>query len=422
VANVIVVGADVAGMASAARLQGAGHQVTVIESGTTYGGSHQTVERDGFRVATADTTLTLPAAFADLFAKTGKPLEDVVALKQSDVGYHIRFAGGAEFELPPAGVGAWAESLRTTFGDDAGSQWRGLMSHAATTWSGVRPSHTNERRSAKLSFLKRQESLRQLTTRFELSASLRQIVEWFAIRDGLDPRKTSHHVSVQPYLEQTFGNHTVDGGIRTLVDALYKRCESLGVEFEFSSPPTRIVTGDGRVRGVEISNSQYLTCDWLVQRGANSSHRPFTLIIAVAGALELPTTSVWFPRDSDTELTSVFDRNQRTVDPTMCIRIHNEQVPADCTALTIEVPSANEVPLTEAAWYAEHLVRLLAQRGVDLHRRVLWTHIVESATYATVPETRAKGIVTSNTSIIPGGGLSLDALAGEGVLLKIGRA
>ncbi|HET8685025.1 MAG TPA: NAD(P)-binding protein, partial [Micromonosporaceae bacterium] len=79
-ARVVVIGAGAGGLAAAARLAAAGHAVTLCEQAGRVGGKLGTYARDGFRFDTGPSLLTLPQVFAELFAGTGEPLDQVLDL------------------------------------------------------------------------------------------------------------------------------------------------------------------------------------------------------------------------------------------------------------------------------------------------------------------------------------------------------
>src|ERR671937_1268966 len=98
VANVVVVGAGVGGLASAALLTAARHQVTVLEAAQGVGGKLGTVARQTsagtFRFDTGPSLLTMPDVFAELFARTGGRLDSVLGLQPLDPIVRYRFADG----------------------------------------------------------------------------------------------------------------------------------------------------------------------------------------------------------------------------------------------------------------------------------------------------------------------------------------
>lgn len=69
-AEVVVIGAGMGGLAAAARLAALGHDVSVFEQGKHPGGKVATYRRDGFAFDTGPSLLTLPAVYRDLFLKT----------------------------------------------------------------------------------------------------------------------------------------------------------------------------------------------------------------------------------------------------------------------------------------------------------------------------------------------------------------
>ena len=76
--RVVVVGAGLGGLAAAAHLVGDGHDVTVVERGERPGGRAGVVERDGFRLDTGPTVLTMPELLAEVFAAAGADMADHV--------------------------------------------------------------------------------------------------------------------------------------------------------------------------------------------------------------------------------------------------------------------------------------------------------------------------------------------------------
>ncbi len=69
--KVIVIGAGMGGLATAARLAKRGHKVTIFEATDSVGGKCRTEWIDGFAFDVGPSLLTLPAVYRDLFLKTG---------------------------------------------------------------------------------------------------------------------------------------------------------------------------------------------------------------------------------------------------------------------------------------------------------------------------------------------------------------
>jgi phytoene dehydrogenase-like protein len=123
--SVVVIGAGVGGLATAARLAAAGHAVTVVERSGVVGGKLGGYWRDGFRFDTGPSLLTLPQVFADLFAATGSPLADHLDLVPLDPIVRHTFADGSRLDSC-ADPDAFADRIATAFGEGSADDWRRL--------------------------------------------------------------------------------------------------------------------------------------------------------------------------------------------------------------------------------------------------------------------------------------------------------
>ena len=77
---VVVIGGGLAGLAAAARLAKAGHQVELYEQSNALGGTWAPYQLDsGITVDDAPSIIGFPAPWRDLFRKSGRPLEAELA-------------------------------------------------------------------------------------------------------------------------------------------------------------------------------------------------------------------------------------------------------------------------------------------------------------------------------------------------------
>lgn len=83
-ANVVVVGAGVGGVAVAGRLARAGHRVTVFEKRASSGGRLSVLERDGFHFDMGPSLLLMPPVFAETYASLGERMDDQLDLVRLD--------------------------------------------------------------------------------------------------------------------------------------------------------------------------------------------------------------------------------------------------------------------------------------------------------------------------------------------------
>lgn len=85
----VVIGAGVAGLATAALLAREGHDVTVLEKNARVGGRAGLVERDGFRFDTGPSWYLMPEVFEHFFELLGTSAADQLDLTYLEPGYRV---------------------------------------------------------------------------------------------------------------------------------------------------------------------------------------------------------------------------------------------------------------------------------------------------------------------------------------------
>src|SRR4051794_17720168 len=129
-AQVVVVGGGLGGLASALRLAKLGHAVTLVEE-RELGGILAPVTAEGFSWDTVSHTL-LPGVVRDLFRKTGRPLEKEAELTQLDCLREHWFEDGASLVLS-AGRTAQREAF-DSLAPGSGERWLAHVDAYADDW------------------------------------------------------------------------------------------------------------------------------------------------------------------------------------------------------------------------------------------------------------------------------------------------
>ncbi|MFL6099659.1 MAG: phytoene desaturase family protein [Actinomycetales bacterium] len=502
-AHVVVVGAGMGGLAVAARLATLGHRVTVCEQSGQVGGKLGWFQRDGFAFDTGPSLLTLPAVYRDLFLKTGGPLEDEVDLTPVDPVCRYRFADGSKVDLPNASRSGVAAALDGAFGGGAGDDWTGLMDRAGRIWDVTRRPflerpldgwRTLARLSLRVSDLRTVapwRSLRGLGSAYLRDPHLRMMLDRYATYTGSDPRRAPAALATVPYVEQTFGAWYVRGGLRRLGEALHQRAVDRGVVVRLSSGVAAVETNGGRVSGVRLVDGEQIPADVVVSdvdaqvlyadllaaqaisgplrriERATPSLSGFVLLLALRGRTPgLAHHSVLFPSDYDDEFDSVFGSGPHNgsprpaPDPTIYVSAPDDAAlrpDDDHESWFVLVNAPRHDPADRgrgvdwdeagrAASYADHILALMAARGLDVRDRLLWKEIrtpadLERATgsrggaiYGTSsnglraaflrPANRSpvSGLFLVGGSAHPGGGLPLVGLSAAIVAEMVGRA
>jgi phytoene desaturase len=502
-AKVVVVGAGMGGLAVAARLRAQRHEVTVLEQADTIGGKLGWFARDGFGFDTGPSLLTLPAVYRDLFLKTGEALERSIELVPVDPVFRYRFDDGTELDLPNASQGRLIAALDGALGPGSGAQWAELMERAGRIWDvtrgpflespldGSRTLLRLSRRVGDLTTVAPWKTLRGLGRQYLSDPRLRVLLDRYATYAGSDPRRAPAALVTIPYVEQSFGAWYVRGGLRRLGEALHQRVLDVGVTLRTGTRVEQVLVEGGRVGGVELAGGHRLAADVVVSDVdaaqlygrlvagplADQAHRRlaratpslsgFVVLLALRGRTPgLRHHTVLFGSDYDAEFDAVFGTGRRAgrpcpvADPTIYVSAPDDPAlrPDDDHESWFVLVNAPRHAVDDAAtgidWeapglasgYADRLLDLMAERGLDVRDRVMWRELrtpadLERATgsvggsiYGSSSNgTRAAFLRPANRSPVdglflvggsahPGGGLPLVGLSAAIVAEQVGRA
>ena len=249
---IAVVGGGLAGLAAAARLAKVGHEVVVLEREPELGaGIDVAAEPD-------DTVITLPAAWRDLFRKSGRTLDAELerrglALMPAPPRSH-RFADGSGLVLPTDRGEQWT-ALNDTFGEPAAIAWRDLLDRLDGTWQALRRLGLESEFTGREQLtadvrarLRPRESIARLAASLP-AAQLAELVLDVAARLGQDPRRLPGWHAVRLSVERTFGRWQVTGtdGVAqpadVLVGMLVERLETRGVKVHTGTEVVKIRKG-----------------------------------------------------------------------------------------------------------------------------------------------------------------------------------
>lgn len=268
-ADVIVVGAGLAGLATAVRLAKLGHEVTVCERDEHLGGVLGRVEADGFSWDAGAASTTLPAALRDLFRKSGRPIESLVQLDPVTEPRRHMFGDGSVLDLPVGDRGAQQEAWTDLADGTVAEQWTALVDGYGETWQILRKTSLEPPLHDKLPLktirtLKPWQSLETVAQRELSDERARAVLRHFAAQGGSDAKLTPGYVGVWSYLERTFGRWTIDGGFGALADALVQRASERKVTVRTGAEVVGVNTTDGSVTGVRLADGTELPADIVV--------------------------------------------------------------------------------------------------------------------------------------------------------------
>ncbi|WP_101848590.1 phytoene desaturase family protein [Zhihengliuella sp. ISTPL4] len=354
--RVVVIGAGVAGLATAGLLARDGHDVVVLEKNDRVGGRAGTVEREGFRFDSGPSWYLMPEVFDHYFRMMGTSTEEQLDLTLLDPGYRV-FRSPESGDAPvtvPAGRGAVArlfESMEPgsaaaldtylASAHDAGAMARRYFLYNPFTRTRTLAAPEVVRALPRLFSL--------LGTRLQAFAArrfrhpvLRQILGYPAVFLGTDPRTAPAMYHLMSALDLDQGVLYPQGGFWRVVERLEALATDAGARIVTGAEVTGIRTQDAEgathVTGVgwtDCEGHQHVADADVVVSGADLHHTETALLpptlqsypeswwarrtsgpggvlvmLGVRGALpELPHHSLFFTDDWDSNFDAIFGRD-----------------------------------------------------------------------------------------------------------------
>lgn len=402
--RVVVIGGGVGGLACAIRLSVVGHEVTLLERNDVVGGKLALFERDGFSFDVGPSLLTLPHVFDEVFRLAGTTLDEQLDLIRLDPQFRYSWRDGSTLDVPDA-PDATAAAF-DAFAPGAGRQWRDFDDRGREIWDVSERTFFAGPMSGPVSLLKRMESPGDLlkidALRTLRSAArdtfdddrLRQWVGRYATYSGSSPDRAPATLSCIPHIESRFGCWYPMGGLRALRDALERVARDVGVQIRTSAEVVSIASAPSRVTGVELADGSYLNASIVVANAdahhlyadllpdedalqqvdkAPRSTSGFALCIGVRDTTAgIRHHNVWFSGDGYQEVREI-NAGQLATDPTIYGCVSSTTDPSQAPEgdenwfLLVNTPPGADVDADE---YRDLVLDRLAQRGVDLRRRM----------------------------------------------------
>lgn len=263
-AEVIVIGGGVAGMAAAARLAKLGHSVTLIERTPQLGGAVGTVKQDGFQWDSGATHTVLPAVVRDLFRKSGRPADREIELIPLPAPQQHRFArrrrrAAATVDFPTGSRAEQLQSLRQTLGEAAAQAWVSWVDSYSSVWEALRqewferPWDPQTAPPQVLQLLMQRRSLYRAAKRHFRDPRLLRLATYDAVFAGHDPANVPAWWGVWSYVAQNFGTWTLPQGMGHLSKVLQNRLHTRKVDVLTNTAARDIVVEGGAAVAVQTT-------------------------------------------------------------------------------------------------------------------------------------------------------------------------
>ena len=283
--KIVVIGAGFAGLAAAAKLAQAGHDVHLIEKNDQTGGRARIWEKDGFTFDMGPSWYWMPEVFDNFFKEFGKKTADFYELKRLSPSYRVYF-GANDFIDVPADFQALLD-LFESIEEGSGEKLKKFLSVAEYKYKTGMNEFVWKPSDSITEFF----DIRILKSIFKINMfgsvsnevralftnkKLIQLLEFPVLFLGATPQNTPGLYSLMNYADLVLGTWFPKGGMHEIVKAMTQVAIEQGVHIHLNEEIIHIETQNGKAVKV-ISNQSEYAVDAVVS-GADYAHTDLKLL------------------------------------------------------------------------------------------------------------------------------------------------
>lgn len=356
----IVIGAGVAGLASAIRLAVQGFQVEVFEKNEYPGGKLSHFKLGDFQFDAGPSLFTQPQNIVELFQLANEPIEAYFNYQSLPVSFKYFYEDGtvvnaytneeklsAEFQQKlgedESAVKQYLQQSANIY-QNIGKIFLNYSLHKIATLFTAPIGKAIAATKAKYLF----KSMHAVNAAAFKNPKTVQLFNRYATYNGSNPYQAPGMLSLIPHLELSEGTFYPKGGMISITNALHQLAIKKGVVFHFNQPVQRIINHQGKVNGVMVNNENvfanivvsnmdvYFTYKHLLNNEVKAANilkqeRSSSALIFYWGIKqefkELELHNILFSDNYETEFHHLFTTKKLYSDPTIYINITSKCEP-----------------------------------------------------------------------------------------------
>ena len=271
--TVSVIGAGVAGLASAIRLQHAGYDVTIYEKSEMAGGKMHQLKKDGFTFDVGPSIVMMPELYREVFELTGRNPDDYIPMQRLDPMY------SAFFEDEKIDVSSDLVKLVEHLEGIGEEDVIGFLGYLKDIYERFtiakeyfiqrpfrKPSDFYNPFMIKQAMkLKTFDSANHSIGKFVKDKRLQQILSFQTLYIGISPMNGPSLYTIIPMIEYLYGIWFIKGGMYTMASSMEKLFLELGGQVKYGAEVDEIVIENKQATGIKLNGekilSDYVMCN-----------------------------------------------------------------------------------------------------------------------------------------------------------------
>ncbi len=269
--KVIVVGSGFGGLASALRLRAKSYDVTLVEKHSDLGGRARVFKKGNFIYDGGPTVITAPYLFEELFSLFNKKISDYVKIVPLNLWYRFVFSDGRTFDY--SGDENLMEKEIRKFSENDLEGYKNLVKFTEKIFDKGFTELSDKpfnnlyfmlKQIPALLNLKSYKSVYGLVSNYISNEELRRVFSMHPLLVGGNPFTTTSIYTLILFLEKKWGIHYSMGGTGSIVKALEKLMDEVGIKVIKGAEVTEIISSNKIVKSVKINGSKIINCNYVV--------------------------------------------------------------------------------------------------------------------------------------------------------------
>ncbi len=271
--SVIVIGAGIGGLCTAAHLANHGLQVKLFEKNKHAGGRCDQIIRDGHVFDTGPTLMLMPHIFRETFTSLGERMEDYLDLHRVDPTYRIHFEDGSALDLSSN-----LSSMQSQLERMESGSFRAFLKymcegikHNYLAVEGIAGQNFNSlldyfKPSNLSKFIQLKATTKHYTNigRYFKDPRLKAAFTFQDMYLGISPFDAPATYSLLQSTELTDGVWYPKGGLYRIIETLVEVAKKKGVEIIYETPVQQISHNGKLATGVTLNNGQQISADIII--------------------------------------------------------------------------------------------------------------------------------------------------------------
>lgn len=262
--KIIVVGAGIASLSAAVRLQKLGYQVTLYEKESQPGGKMNQIKAQGFTFDVGPTIVMMPEIYREVFTFAGVNPDDYIPMEKVDPMLDLHFSEQESLTFSNDLV-ELTKSLEAISEEDAQGYfafladiykryviakemfitksfrtWRDFY-NPRSLWAGLKLKTFSDAYSSISKFVK--------------DDRLRKSLAFQTLYIGVSPYQGPSLYTIIPMIELMYGVYFIKGGMYSLAEGLARLFEELGGTIHYNSPVEELVIQNNRAQGIRLKDT-----------------------------------------------------------------------------------------------------------------------------------------------------------------------